>query len=398
MKFYLVGGAVRDGILGLPIIDRDWLVVGGTAQVMETEGFTPVGKDFPVYLHPETREEYALARTERKSGRGYKGFAVSALPTTTLEEDLARRDLTINAMAQDEAGNLFDPYHGLSDLNDRLLRHVSPAFAEDPLRVLRVARFAARFASLGFRIAPETLTLMRQMTTEGELAYLVTERIWQETWRALSEPTPWVYIETLQACGAFSVLFPEWEHAFAQPLWQDPQSVVEQHTRTTLSQLPSGDPHPQLVFALLCQSMGLGTTGLTQASEATEKLCQRIRAPNRQTQLAVVCAAHVRTCHNLANTPAADILSLLLTLGVFRTEPLMADFLVCCRCDFSAYPGQEQVHYVQASWLVSCAKACLAVNATPFLAQGFLGPDIGRQMTLARIDAIQQEKTLWVVS
>lgn len=210
MKFFLVGGAVRDKLLNLPVKDHDWVVVGSSPEQMTRQGFQPVGQDFPVFLHPDTKEEYALARTERKSGHGYSGFVFHTTPDVTLEEDLIRRDLTINAMAEDEHGTVYDPYGGQNDLKDKLLRHVSPAFQEDPLRILRVARFAARFYHLGFRVASETLELMTSMVDRGEASYLVPERVWQETMRALSEPAPEIYFEVLSACHAMNVVMPEW--------------------------------------------------------------------------------------------------------------------------------------------------------------------------------------------
>lgn len=262
MKSYLVGGAVRDGLLGLPIKDRDWVVVGATPQQMLDAGYQQVGRDFPVFLHPDSHEEYALARTERKSGSGYTGFTCYAAPDVTLEQDLLRRDLTVNAMAQDADGSLIDPYGGRHDLQQRILRHVSPAFGEDPLRVLRVARFAARYAHLSFRIADETLALMREMTDAGELAHLTPERVWKETESALGTRNPQVFFQTLRDCGALKVLFPEIDVLFGVPApakWH-PEIDTGVHTLMTLTMAAMLSPELDVRFATLCHDLGKGLT------------------------------------------------------------------------------------------------------------------------------------------
>lgn len=396
MDVYLVGGAVRDALLGLPVSDRDWVVVGGTAEVLLSQGYQPVGQDFPVYLHPDTHEEYALARTERKSGQGYKGFTVSAVPTTTLEEDLMRRDLTVNAIAQDSAGQLIDPYGGIADLNNRLLRHISAAFAEDPLRVLRVARFAARFHHLGFRIAPETVDLMTQMTDEGALQYLVAERVWQETWRALSEPSPWVYLETLRACGALAILMPEWDSSWRSPLEYDPNRSVSDHLTRALAHQVAHEPSADIGFALMCHGARLSApcaNDPTTAVAQTAQLCERLKAPNKTKSLALLCTRWMRSCHQIKDTPADEILALITQLGALKADEQLLAFIACCWSDFAAQ--HHQAPYPMGDWLTACVARCRAIGSAPFIEQGLRGPAIGQHMADARIEAIAQEQATW---
>ncbi|MGL5697276.1 MAG: multifunctional CCA addition/repair protein, partial [Plesiomonas shigelloides] len=262
MQTYLVGGAVRDQLLGLNVTERDWVVVGATPEQLLAQGYQQVGRDFPVFLHPRTHEEYALARTERKQGQGYTGFVCHAAPDVTLEQDLLRRDLTINAIAQAEDGSLTDPYGGQQDLRDRWLRHVSPAFSEDPLRVLRVARFAARFAHLGFRVAPETLALMQQISTSGELTHLTAERVWKETEKALNSAAPDVYFAVLRACGALTVLFPELDNLFGVPAPEKWHPEIDSgiHTLMALQQAAQRAYGPEVRFAVLCHDFGKALT------------------------------------------------------------------------------------------------------------------------------------------
>jgi tRNA nucleotidyltransferase (CCA-adding enzyme) len=397
MDIYLVGGAVRDALLGLPVIDRDWLVVGGTADELLAQGFQPVGQDFPVFLHPDTHEEYALARTERKSGHGYKGFSVSAMPTTTIEEDLMRRDLTVNAIAQAKNGDLIDPYQGVADLEKRCLRHISEAFSEDPLRVLRVARFAARFHHLGFTIAPETLALMTQMTQDGALSYLVAERVWQETYRGLSETSPWIYIDTLKHCGALKALMPAWDAALSLPLGHDPATTVKQHVALSLSHCDNAEQR----FALLCYSTQLASLAdndQNAALQAIGELCQSLKVPNKAASLAMLCTQWIGRCHGLAGCPPEQILTLINQLGALKgDEPLQA-FLACCRADFAAQTQQHLASYQQGVWLLACVARCRAVNSAPFVQQGLVGKAIGQHMDTARIMAITEEQQTWVAS
>jgi tRNA nucleotidyltransferase/poly(A) polymerase len=310
VKSYLVGGAVRDGLLGLPVKDKDWVVVGATPQQMLDAGYQQVGRDFPVFLHPQSHEEYALARTERKSGSGYTGFTCYAAPDVTLEQDLLRRDLTVNALAQDDNGTIIDPYGGRADLQNRLLRHVSPAFGEDPLRVLRVARFAARYAHLSFRIADETLTLMRDMTAAGELEHLTPERVWKETEGALGTRNPQVFFQTLRDCGALKVLFPEIDSLYGVPApekWH-PEIDTGVHTLMTLTMSAMLSPEIDIRFATLCHDLGKGLTpkhlwprhhGHGPAGvKLVEQLCLRLKVPNEMRDLAKLVAEF----HDLIHT------------------------------------------------------------------------------------------------
>lgn len=330
MKIYLVGGAVRDALLGLPVKDRDWVVVGSTPQEMLDAGYQQVGRDFPVFLHPQTHEEYALARTERKSGSGYTGFTCYAAPDVTLEDDLKRRDLTINALAQDDNGEIIDPYNGLGDLQNRLLRHVSPAFGEDPLRVLRVARFAARYAHLGFRIADETLALMREMTHAGELEHLTPERVWKETESALTTRNPQVFFQVLRDCGALRVLFPEIDALFGVPApakWH-PEIDTGIHTLMTLSMAAMLSPQVDVRFATLCHDLGKGLTppelwprhhGHGPAGvKLVEQLCQRLRVPNEIRDLARLVAEFHDLIHTFPMLNPKTIVKLFDSIDAWR--------------------------------------------------------------------------------
>jgi tRNA nucleotidyltransferase (CCA-adding enzyme) len=327
MEVYLVGGAVRDKLLGYPVHERDWVVVGGTPEILTAQGYRPVGKDFPVFLHPQSNEEYALARTERKSGRGYQGFQFCTDPGITLEEDLSRRDLTINAMAMDGNDNLIDPYGGQRDLQQRLLRHVSPAFAEDPLRVLRVARFAARYAHLGFTVAPETLTLMTNITHSGELQYLSAERVWMETERALAERSSRTYIDVLRQCGALKALFPEVDALFGIPQRADyhPEIDTGLHVLMALDQAAILSNDPVVHFAVLVHDLGKAITPAEvlprhighEASgvKLVNQLCDRMRVPNRFRELAVAVTRHHLNCHKAPHLKAATTLRQLQEIG-----------------------------------------------------------------------------------
>ena len=402
MKVYLVGGAVRDKLLGLPGQDRDYVVVGATPEQMVARGFKPVGADFPVFLHPQTKEEYALARTERKSGRGYKGFTVYAAPDVTLEDDLRRRDLTINAMAEDEAGNLVDPFGGAADLRACVLRHVSPAFAEDPVRILRVARFAARFAARGFRVAEETIALMRAIVDAGEVDHLVAERVWAELERALAEATPATFIEVLRACGALAKLLPEIEALFGvpQPPEHHPEIDSGIHTLLVVNAAASLSPQPIVRFAALVHDLGKGATprdewpkhhGHEESGVALVRaLCDRLRIPNEYRDLAVLTARYHLHCHRALELRPATVLETLEALDVFRRPERLEQFLLACEADFRGRPGYEQRAYPQADRFRRAVEAAKTVDTAGIAAAaaGGAGADIGEKIRRARIQAI----------
>jgi len=360
MEIYLVGGAVRDRLLGGDAKDRDWVVVGATPEQMTALGYRQVGKDFPVFLHPETREEYALARTERKTAPGYHGFEVHASPEVTLEEDLQRRDLTINALAEDSDGNIIDHCHGLEDLDNRILRHVSPAFAEDPVRILRVARFAARYAHLGFRVADETIVLMRNMVANGEVDALVAERIRQELEKALATPTPSVFFEVLRECGALAVIFPEVDQLFGvpQPAEHHPEIDAGVHTMMVLEQAAKLSENPMVRFAALTHDLGKGVTpadvlpkhhGHERAGlPLVKELCRRLKTPKAWLELAVVTAKFHTHVHRAQELKPKTILKTLEDLGAFRVEGRLEQFLICCEADARGRKGREDRDYPQA--------------------------------------------------
>jgi len=402
MKTFLVGGAVRDRLLGRPVIEHDYVVVGATPDDLVALGLRPVGKDFPVFLHPRTGEQYALARTERKTGPGYYGFETRFAPDVTLEEDLARRDLTINAMASDDDGTVVDPYGGRLDLEARLLRHVSPAFVEDPLRVLRVARFAARFAGLGFTVAPETLELMRCIAASGELAALVPERVWVETERALGEQQPSVYFEVLRACGALEVVFPEIAALFGvpQPQKWHPEIDTGLHTMQVLEVAAQMSGDTTVRFAALVHDVGKGLTpreewpshiGHEAAGAALiEKLCARLRAPNEHRDLAVLVARHHAKVHRVAELRPGTLLELLEQTDAFRRGERFERMLVACEADARGRgPELRVAPYPQAALLRGVRDAAAAVRLDPAVVATEAGPVIAERMRLARIDAIR---------
>jgi tRNA nucleotidyltransferase (CCA-adding enzyme) len=402
MKVYLVGGAVRDRMLGIPGADRDHVVVGATPEQMTALGFKPVGADFPVFLHPETKEEYALARTERKSGHGYKGFTFYCAPDVTLEDDLRRRDLTINAMAEDEEGRLIDPFGGAADLKAGLLRHVSAAFAEDPLRVLRVARFAARFADRGFRVAEETTALMRQIVASGEVDHLVAERVWQELQRALAEAMPARFFEVLRECGALKILFPEIEALFGvpQPPEHHPEIDTGVHTLLVLAAAARLSRDTRVRFAALTHDLGKGTTPPAEwpkhvgheerGVELVKALCQRLRAPNEYRDLAVLTARYHFHCHRIEELRAGTILETLEALDAFRKPERVDLFALACEADFRGRPGYETRPYPQAGRLRQAFSAARTVDAGAVaLASGAGGEAIAERVRQARIAAIR---------
>ncbi|HVO46125.1 MAG TPA: multifunctional CCA addition/repair protein [Steroidobacteraceae bacterium] len=404
MEVYLVGGPVRDRLLGLPERDRDWVVVGARPEELEQQGYLPVGREFPVFLHPETREEYALARLERKVAPGYRGFTTQFSPEVTLEQDLKRRDLTINAMAQSASGELIDPYGGQRDLQGRVLRHVSDAFVEDPVRILRVARFAARFAGLGFTIAAETQALMRRMVEAGEVEALVPERVWQETERALGESRPDVYFETLRSCGALRVIFPEIDALYGvpQPEKWHPEIDTGVHVMLTIRYAAKINSPTSVRFAVLLHDLGKARTPPAQwpghrgHEEAgvplVEALCQRLKVPNGYRELAVLGARHHAVIHRAAELRADTILKLFETADAFRRPERFAELLLVCEADARGRTGLEDRPYPQADYLRTARDAAAAVTLTDEERAGLPGPAIGALLRTRRLAAVSAVK------
>lgn len=400
MQIYKVGGAVRDRLLGKPVTDIDWVVVGASTEEMLAKGYRPVGADFPVFLHPQSGEEYALARTERKSGRGYGGFIFHASPEVTLEEDLIRRDLTINAMAEDDQGQLTDPYHGQRDLDARILRHVSPSFAEDPLRVLRVARFAARYAGLGFSIAPETLELMRELSESGELLALTAERSWKEISRALMEDQPQVFIQVLRDCGALKVLFPEVDALFGvpQPEIHHPEIDTGIHTLSVLEQAARHRQPLTIRWACLLHDLGKGLTPETQwpkhnaheqkGLRLIKAVNERFKAPRDCSELALLVGQYHTHGHRALELKPSTLLELLQSFDVYRRPQRFEEFVVACEMDARGRKGFEQRSYPQAEYLRGAAIAARTVAVQPLLEQGFKGPDLGEALKRERLKAL----------
>jgi tRNA nucleotidyltransferase (CCA-adding enzyme) len=400
MEIYLVGGAVRDELLGLPVKERDWVVVGVTPAELLAQGYQQVGKHFPVFLHPVTREEYALARTERKTAPGYRGFSVHAAPEVTLQEDLGRRDLTINAMARDVGGHLIDPYQGLRDLQERRLRHVSPAFAEDPVRILRVARLAARYAALSFQVAPETLALMRTMIASGEVDTLVPERVWAETVRALGEPSPARFIEVLRDSGALARIFPEIDRLFGvpQPPLHHPEIDTGRHLLLSLQQAVHLGADPLVGFAVLVHDLGKGTTPVEEwprhighearGARLVRELCQRLRVPKDYRELGVLAAEYHTLCHRALELRPRTLLKLLQTLDAFRKPLRFEQFLLACEADARGRQGLEERPYPQAERLRTAYQAAAAVEVRLLLEQGLSGTVLGEAVRRMRLRAV----------
>src|SRR3977135_1754186 len=373
MRVYLVGGAVRDRLLGVPVRERDWVVVGAQPQELERAGYWAVGRAFPVFLHPQTHEEYALARRERKVAPGYRGFTTQSSPEVTLEEDLKRRDLTINAMAESEDGQIGDPYGGQADLAARVLRHVSEAFVEDPVRILRVARFAARYADLGFRVADETVQLMQRMTQAGEVSALVAERVWQETERALGESRPEVFFEILRACGALAVIFPEIEALYGvpQPARWHPEIDTGVHVMLALRQAARLGASGAVRFAALTHDLGKARTPRERwpshhghegaGVPLIEALSARLKVPNGRRGLAVLAARHHTLVHRAVELKPATVLTLLEDCDAFRRPQRFAELLLACEADARGRSGRETKPHPQAAYL----EAALAAAAAP---------------------------------
>lgn len=404
MKTYLVGGAVRDRLLDYPVKECDWLVIGETAESMLARGFRPVGKDFPVFLHPQSNEEYALARTERKTAPGYRGFVVHATPDVTLEEDLLRRDLTINAMAIDAGGALIDPFHGLADLHNRLLRHVSPAFGEDPVRILRVARFAARYARLGFRVAPETLDLMRDMVRRGEADHLVAERVWAELSKALQEANPSEFLRVLRDCGALKVIFPEIDALFGvpQPEKYHPEIDTGIHTLLVLEQAAALSADPGVRLAALLHDLGKAMTprqywpshhGHELAGlPVLDALCERLRVPKTYKSLCSHVMQYHSHCHRALQLRPDTLVDMLQVLGAFKPDNRLEGFILACEADARGRTGLEQREYPQASYLRAAARAAKDIDSAHLAAEQLPGPEYGAAVRQLRIAAVRDFK------
>lgn len=399
-----VGGCVRDRLLGLPIKDHDWVVVGASPEALIEAGFRPVGKDFPVFLHPQTHEEYALARTERKTAPGYTGFQFHAAPDVTLEQDLARRDLTINAMAESGNGEIIDPFGGQKDLQARLLRHVSPAFVEDPVRILRVARFAARFAGLGFKVAEETMQLMREMVDNGEVEALVAERVWQEMQRALLGQQPAVFVQVLRDCGALAVLLPEIDRLFGvpQPEKHHPEVDTGVHTLMVLEQAARLSDEAKVRFAALLHDVGKGITPTDQlprhiGHEAcgvplVKDLCRRLKVPKDYRELAVLVTRYHLHYHRVAELRPATLLETLEALDAFRRPERFEQFLLACEADSRGRSGFEDAEFEQPRLFREAFRAAAAVNIDEFLKKGLKGKAIAEALHKQRCQAISKAR------
>lgn len=404
MKTYLVGGAVRDKLLGYPFHEKDWVVVGATPELMEQQGFTPVGKDFPVFLHPQTKEEYALARTERKTGRGYAGFSFYCGEDVTLEDDLIRRDLTINAMAEDDNGNIVDPYNGQQDITDKKLRHVSDAFLEDPVRILRIARFAARYHHLGFTIADETNELMRKMVDNGEVDHLVSERVWKEMERALGEAAPDVFIQSLRDCGALARLFPEIDALFGVPqtATHHPEIDTGIHTLMSLQQAAKMTDNTVIRFATLLHDLGKGTTPKHEwprhiahedrSLPLVKQLCERVAAPKEYKELALIVAQFHTHCHRALELKPATLLKVLQQTDSFRRPERFAQFLICCEADARGRTGFENREYPQAEYFRGALAASQQIDVKDISARGFTGKDFGDEVNRLRLATLTEYK------
>ena len=400
MQTYLVGGAVRDTLLDLPVKDRDWIVVGARPADLLNQGYQQVGADFPVFLHPTSKEEYALARTERKSGVGHTGFSVHFSQDVTLEEDLKRRDLTINAIAQAADGTIIDPFNGQADIENRQLRHVSEAFREDPLRVLRVARFAARFAHLGFTVADETLALMQQMVASGEVASLVAERVWSEMSRALVTQSPEVFFMVLRQAGALKVVFAELDQLFGVPQkmrWH-PEVDTGIHTLKSLACARRVSDDLEVLMATLCHDLGKGQTAADllpahhqhelAGANIIKSIAKKYKWPTPVAKLCELVARYHTQVHNVFNLRPATVVKLLNSLDAFRQPARLPKFLTACAADSRGRSGYEHRAYRQADYLQDCLRECQAITAAEFVAQGIKGAAIGEAMYRARITRV----------
>ncbi len=402
MQIYLVGGAVRDRLLGLTLKERDYVVVGATPQIMLAQGYKLVGKDFPVFLHPKTQQEYALARVERKIGPGYTGFSCYAAPDVTLEDDLKRRDLTINAIAETSTGEIIDPFGGKNDLQHKILRHVSPAFVEDPVRILRVARFMARFMNLGLTIAPETLLLMQQMVADGEVNALVPERVWQEFAKALQEPSPQEFIVTLRQCGALKILFPELDCLFGipnPPQWH-PEIDSGIHSLLVLEQAARLSPESSTRFAALVHDLGKGLTPAEKWPHHLDhgekgvlpikSLCKRYLIPRNYQDLAILTSRYHLLCHCAFELKASTLLKTLEKLDAFRRPERFKQFLLACEADFRGRTGFEEKPYPQNAYFLKIYESALQVTAKSLQDLGLTGKAFGDKLHQRRVAAIKK--------
>ncbi len=402
MEKYLVGGAVRDQLLGLPVLEKDWVVIGETPESMVKQSFHPVGKDFPVFLHPISHEEYALARTERKTSLGYKGFTVHASPDITLEEDLIRRDLTINAMAMTPEGDIIDPYGGQKDLQNKVFRHISPAFSEDPVRILRIARFAARFGHLGFTIAEETLSLMKSMVECGEVDALVPERVWAELFKALKEPSPANFFYTLKNCSALQKIIPELDCLFGvpQPEKYHPEIDTGIHSLLSLEQATLLSDSPEIRFAALTHDLGKGLSPKEywpshhghekNGLPVLEGLCSRLRIPNTFKSLAMQVMQYHTHSHKAFELKASTLTDMLSTLNAFKPNSSLPAFILACIADARGRTGFEQVAYPQAELLKLAATAGASIDTSTVLNGELQGAEIGIALRNLRIKAVAE--------
>lgn len=405
MQIYRVGGAVRDRLHNYPSSENDWVVVGASPQQLIDRGYRPVGRDFPVFIHPQSGEEYALARTERKSGHGYGGFTFYTASNITLIDDLQRRDLTINAIAEDSDGRLIDPYNGQRDLNNKILRHVSDAFLEDPLRVLRTARFAARYHHLGFSIASETMDAMRALVNSGEMEHLVAERVWRETQRALGEQTPQVYFQTLRDCGALSCILPEVDRLFGVAQRPDfhPEIDTGVHTMMALEQAAKLSDDCSVRFAVLVHDVGKGITPADVLPRHTghearglplvKTLCERLKVPNEYRKLALVVTEYHLQCHRAADLKVETLLNLLRDAGALKSSAKLEPFLLSCEADARGRLGLENRHYSSPNYLRRAQSALATVSIADLVSSGAAGDEIGRQLhnrQIARLTEFKQ--------
>lgn len=400
MQIFLVGGAVRDKLMNYPVGDCDWVVVGASPEQMLDLGYNPVGKDFPVFLHPKSQEEYALARTERKTAPGYSGFQFHCAPDITLEQDLIRRDLTINAIAEDYDGNLVDPYNGQQDILDKKLRHVSDAFAEDPVRILRVARFAARYHHLGFTIADETMALMASMVDSGEADHLVAERVWKEMSRALAEQSPHIFIQVLRDCGALARIMPEIDHLFGvpQPKRYHPEIDCGVHVLLVLKASAEISSNVDVRFACLLHDLGKATTPSEilpghkdherRGLPLIEQLCQRLTVPKDPKDLALKVAEFHTCVHRIRDLDGSSRYRILKSIDAFRRPEKFEQLLLACTADARGRTGFENSDYPQADIFRSSLHACNSIAVADIVAKGFKGKDIGNELDRRRIEAI----------
>ena len=403
MKTYLVGGAVRDQLLNYPVIERDWVVVGATVDDMLKLGYQQVGKDFPVFLHPETKDEHALARTERNTAPGYKGFEVHASPDVSLEEDLIRRDLTINAIAQDEQGEIYDPYNGLQDIKSKTLRHISSAFCEDPVRILRVARFAARYAHLGFTVAAETMQLMTDMVNNGETDALVAERVWQEFYKALCERNPETFLLVLRECGALKVILPEIDCLFGvpQPEEHHPEIDTGVHTIMVLQQACKLTRDPITRFAALCHDFGKGLTPREEwphhyghesnGIKPVQQLCKRLRIPNEYKELAVITAEYHLHVHRAFELKKETLLKTIEKLDGLRKPDRYEQFLLACTADSRGRTGYENRDYPEADYYRKALSIIKNVDIQPLKEAGLKGGEMAAAIHTARLSALKKQ-------